>query len=514
MRPAFPRRRTAAAPIAALLALLLAPGRLPADGALRLPAIFGDHMVLQAERGARVWGWDTPGMIVRVGIEPDFAQQLVDLVQNALWRRPTLPVSPAIPLRRIEFARAKAVCDGSGRWAVTLDAPGAGGPYLLTVDGSGERRLHDVLVGEVWLASGQSNMEFSLGETVGAGEALAACEDPGLRLFQAGHAGSQQPQDDLAGSWRRCDPESARPFSAAAYFFGRQLRRTLGSAVGLVEASWGGTAIENWIPRPAMQQVFGDQIVDWQQKHRFQWVPEPFGTIFNGEIAPLSPFPLRGVLWYQGEANVAAPERYAGLLWLLVNSWRFVWAQDDLPFIAVQLPNYADPASPPGEARWARLRWAQQQAMNSLSRTALVVAVDLGDSHNIHPPSKKPLGRRLADAALALAYGWDLDTSGPRALRPSRSGARLLLPMAHAVGLHLAVRDPASFEVAGADGVVRRAQALVQGSRLSLWSPLVPKPVMARYDWSDDPPAELFNGEGLPAAPFFVRLGPAPKPGF
>jgi sialate O-acetylesterase len=645
------RRLAAVLPCFFLLAL---PGLASAQG-LRLPSIFGDHMVVQAGRRVSVWGHDLPGTRVLVRVSPD--------AQAGGQAQGLAPVE-----------EAQALADASGRWALTLGALPPGGPYQLELRGSGTLVLHDVLAGEVWLGSGQSNMDMPMRATQDADAELARATIPPLRFFTVEWSPALAPAEDLQGRWQVCSPASARPFSGLAYYFGKELQAALGRPVGMIVSSWGGTPAELWTPRPALDawpavapllrkwdrspgvaqavlrglphhiEVSGLRLVDadgaasraagagtvlplqgwshwegplssgsltstasgllyqgWVQGPRFCWAglelrprwgwgqgqdlrachfvalrargagdyavtlyqparpeaggpsqtvafqsrffhvgpqwrdvwipmdgfyhrgwedqaefdpshvtriavtaappqaPQLGGVLYNAMIAPLRRFPLRGVLWNQGESNAPRVGHYAALLRLLVLSWRRAWG-DDLEFLTAQLPRLS------ADARWPLLRAAQAQAMAGLPNTGLAVTLDAGESHELHPRDKRTVGHRLALIALAKAYGRPLESSGPTVAAVTAEPGRLRIRLDHARGLALRVPAPASFEVAGADGVFHRCGARVDGSSLLLADPAVPRPRAARYAWRDDPEVDLYNGDGLPAGPFSVGV--------
>lgn len=632
---------------------------------LQLPSIFSRHMVLQRGRANAIWGSDAPGQLV------------------------TLAVDGA----DVPMAQARAAADG--RFLLRCPELPAGGPYALRIQGSQLLVLDDVLVGEVWLASGQSNMEFPLNRAEGAPQALAQADRPRLRLLHIPNRASHEPQADVQAEWRVCDASSASGFSAVAYFFGVDILETQGVPVGLIGASWGGTMVEPWtsaealaplmdldaatapfrivpdeleqlrlahgqaalewerealpadpgnaayglgwsapayddsgwptMPLPALWQshglrhngvvwfrrsltippawrgqdltlslgviddfdhtyvndvevgahpkgtpeayqiarrytvpallthsgrvtvavrVFdhfgeggfhgptsdmwiapsaapGERLTlagDWryQVEHEIPLVPTSvFATypdmpaplrqqdcpaaLFNGMIAPLVPFGMRGALWYQGESNTGSHATYREHLTAMIRDWRARW-DDVFPFLLVQLAGYR------GGAGWPELREAQRQTLAE-PETGMAVALDIGDADDIHPLNKREVGRRLALQARAKVYGENIVCDGPTAQGGLASGALATVRFASAQGL--ATSDgaaPQGFELAGADGVFAPAQASIAGDAVELRSAAVAAPVAARYAWADICTGNLINGAGLPASPFSLSL--------
>lgn len=449
----------------------------PAWAVVKLPAILSDHMVLQRAAHVPVWGWAAP----REAVSVKFGTQ------------------------------ARSVrADEAGHWQVDLDLAAAPStPLAMQVDGEGNTLVvNDVLVGEVWLASGQSNMEKPLGDKQGqqptfdAEAEIAAANHPALRLFKVSKKKAAQPQDDVAGQWVVCTPASidAIKFSAAAYYFGRTIGAALATPVGLIDSTWGGTRIEPWTPGAA-----------------------PNGAIFNGMVAGLAPFALRGVLWYQGESNLIDaedPALYTPKMEALVASWRGLW-KSGFPFYYVQIAPHlysvvrsATVKDPHMEARM----WEAQTQALRIPGTGMVVTTDLVDNpRDIHPRDKKSVGLRLAKLALSDTYGRrELVAYGPvfRGLRVE--GARAVLSFDFADGL--AARDGRAldwFELAGADGVYHPARATIENGCVVVASAEVAVPATVRFAWSEAAQPNLVNGAGLPALPFRSDhpIPPIRKPG-
>lgn len=496
-----------------LLPLLFLSTLLPlsARADLSLCPLFSDHAVLQQGRAVPVWGRAAPGERVTVS----FRGQIIS-----------------------------ATAGPDGRWIVYLDALAPSSvPAELVVAGKNTVRAEDVLVGEVWLCAGQSNMEFTLNWGVLDQEKeIAAADHPLIRQFKVERAVADQPAGELKGHWEICSPRTAGEFTAVGYFFGRDLQARLGGAVGLINDTWGGTEIEAWLSAaalkstavypqiearwqknlaefPARQAAYPAEAAAWEKgearakatgkPNPAPWPVAPIGPgtpyapsgLFNGMIAPVQPYGIRGALWYQGESNVGRAGQYGPLLTALIRSWRENWGEGDFPFYFVQLPNFNDPGDSSRQA-WAWLRAAQAQAL-ALPETAMAVTIDIGESDNLHPKNKQEIGRRLALIARAKIYGIPGDWSGPVYRSCARAGAALRVQFDHAQeGLIAHDRPPQALEIAGADRKFYPATGRIEGDTLLVSSPRAPAPVAVRYAWSDNPGANLFNGAGLPAAPF------------
>ena len=495
-----------------ILRLLLAGFSLGALGRadVTLAPLFQDHAVLQRDKPLPVWGRAAPGEHVTVA----FHDQRVGTTTGA-----------------------------DGRWMVYLGAVATSAePAELVVTGTNTLTIRDVLVGEVWLASGQSNMEWPVAKAVAGEKEVAAAKFPLIRLFTAQHQVASQPADTVPGTWQVCTPESARNFSAVGYFFARDLQRKLGVPVGLISSPWGGTAVEAWMGDAALSGTAAFPAVDarWQKDRaefprrlidypleQAAWkkaeehakamhtknplpgprIPVGPGTpyepsgLFNGMIAPLQPYALRGVIWYQGEANWPRPEEYAELFPAMIRAWRAGWGEGDFPFYFVQLANYIIPIDLTNRG-WARLREAQTRAL-ALPATGMAVAIDIGDPHGIHPPNKQEVARRLALLAKAQVYGIPVDFSGPVFAFKTTEGSALRVRFDQAAtGLIAGNRPVQSLEIAGADRKFYPATGKIQLNTLLVSAREVKEPVAVRYAWTNSPEANLYNGAGLPAAPF------------
>ena len=475
-----------------------------------LAPLFQDHAVLQRDKPLPVWGRAAPGEHVTVS----FQGQLVGATTGA-----------------------------DGRWIVYLGAVTTSAePAELVVTGTNTVTVRDVLVGEVWLASGQSNMEWPVAKAAAGEREIDAAKFPLIRLFTAQHNVASRPADTVPGAWQVCTPETVRTFSAVGYFFARDLQRKLGVPVGLISSPWGGTPIESWMGEAALrgtaafpaidarwqkelaifperQAKYPAEMAAWKQaeehahathtKNPVTW-PRPVvgpgtcyepGGLFNGMIAPLQPYALRGIIWSQGESNWPRPDEYAELFPALIRGWRAGWGQGDFPFFFVQAANYIVPEDPTTRG-WAWLREAQTRAL-ALPATGMAVAIDIGDPHDLHPANKQQVARRLALLAKAQVYGISVDFSGPVFAFVTPEGSALRVRFDNAsTGLIAANRPPQSLEIAGADRKFYPATGKIQLNTLLVSAREVKEPVAVRYAWTNSPMANLYNGAGLPAVPF------------
>ncbi len=519
-------RLTVFAAVAALAALPSA-----ACAALGLPAVFSDHMVLQRGLAVPVWGWADPGAMVTV---------------------------------RFAGKQRTPSADAAGRWVTRLDPPAANpNPQTLEVScGDEHLSIKDVLVGDVWVCSGQSNMEWPVQASTDAARQVASANLPLLRLFSVqGHLTSPTPARDLPGAWSRCSPQSVPGFSAVGFFFGRELVDRTEVPIGLVATSWGGTRIEPWTPPAGFRQVpelaelmravdpvdpateagkaawagYLDRVSTWLEVNRKSLAddqgatapPPPPGftestdptTIYNAMVAPLVPYGVRGAIWYQGESNAGEGEAYFHKLRALIEGWRTVWGQGEafpLHFYVVQLAGFEAPQeSPAGGDGFARVRDGQKRVLE-LPHTGLVVTTDIGDAADVHPRNKQDVGRRLARWALRDVHQRTLEVSGPLFKEMKVEGNTATIHFDHLGGGLIAgaknglepVRELpadqlAGFAIAGPNQEWHWANAAINGPTVTLSSPAVPDPAAVRYAWAANPTrANLYNKEGLPAAPF------------
>ena len=453
---------------------------------VRLPALFADDMVLQQEMQAPVWGWADEGEEVAVRF-------------------------------RGKTVRTKTK---HGKWLVHLSGLKAGGPDSLSIEGKNKIELKNVLVGEVWVCSGQSNMEFPLDKSFESAPDVAACANPNLRLFLVAKAKSDVPLEDVKAHWKECNPQTAPGFSAVAYYFGRELQKSRKVPVGLIGTYWGGSPAEVWMSKGTLEAnpEYKHDILDaytdaahkaaesGDKKKMPGWKPT---ELYNGMIAPLVPFAIRGAIWYQGESNAGKAEQYRRLFPDMIRNWRQDWGEKDFPFLAVQLAPW-DPrrtmeaiAEKPAESGWAELREAQLMSTKRLPKVGMAVITDVGDKNDIHPTKKRAVGERLALAARAIAYGEKIEYSGPIYKRMSVSDGKVVLSFDHTDG-GLEARDGAlkGFAICGADKRFVWADAEIRDDKVVVSSSQVTEPVAVRYGWADFPIVNLWNKADLPASPF------------
>ncbi|MFT3737796.1 MAG: sialate O-acetylesterase [Breznakibacter sp.] len=493
------------------LALVLSIG---AQAGIKLPAIIGSGMVLQQQSQTKLWGWTDSGQTIAV---------------HSSWNGQSV----------------SAVANDKGYWEVNLSTPGAGGPYWVEINAGPEKvLLEDVMIGEVWFCSGQSNMEFPVGKTskywhVGVDNfenEVATANYPQIRLFTVAQRTSETPLDTLSGQWLGCNPANVNDFSAVAYFFGRMLHQNLHVPIGLIHASWGGTPAEAWTRRgvlegdasfksileneaeilrgyPEANAQYQARLAKWKEgvangtitgRAAERGPSAPMGpghskmpsVLYNGMVAPVIPYTIKGAIWYQGESNNDDTELYTKLFPAMVQNWRDDWQLGDFPFYFVQIASHY--------RMKPELREAQAKALSLLPHMGMAVTLDVGDSTDIHPIYKRPVGERLALCALAQTYGkQDLVYSGPVFRSAVARGSKMTVAFDH-VGSGLKAKDGRldHFEVAGADGVFVAAQAKIKGATVEVSSPTVRQPKYVRYAWKNYLVPDLFNKEGLPAAPF------------
>ncbi len=496
-----------------VLGLLAAPGL--AD--VRLPGFFNDHMVVQRDMNVPVWGWADAGEKVTV---------------------------------KLGGQEKTTTADDQGKWKVALDAMQAGGPLELTVSGKNTITIADVLVGEVWICSGQSNMAMTVSRSKDFEQEKAAAKLPQIRMVTIPRVPAETPQDNCGGTWTVCSPETVGGFSATAYFFGRTLHQELDVPVGLINSSWGGTPVQAWTclkcqqkePQLASllenwkQQIenydpektqarYEKAVAAWKEKSAAakaakkpvprrprapvapRTSPHRPANLFNGMITPLVPYALRGGIWYQGESNAGRynAKLYGLQLRLMINNWRRKWKQGNFPFLWVQLPNFKSPQQQPVETDgWVIV---QEEMLKSLAlcNTGMAITIDIGEAKDIHPKNKQDVGRRLALWTLANTYGQKLVYSGPLYESMSKADGKIVLTFDH-VGEGLKTRcggQPTGFAVAGVDKKFVWAEARIDGTdRVVVSSPEVPQPVAVRYAWAPNPKCNLANSADLPASPF------------
>ena len=470
---------------------------------VRLPNVIGSNMVLQRDMDLTLWGWADPGEAVTV---------------------------------KLGTAAAKSIANAKGEWKVNLPAQQAGGPNTVTISGKNTIELTNVLVGEVWLGSGQSNMEMSVFRTSSRiKDDVASAKYPRIRLFNVAPKKTAHilPQKNVYPFvvWTECSPETVTNFSAVAYYFGKYIHKELDVPVGLINASWGGTRIEAWIPPAGFALVDDPEIKAIGEKQpmqvslfvtsvakalaaREQPPKQPANhlntsALYNGNIHPLAPFPIRGMLWYQGESNLGDGMAYAKKMEALIRSWRSVWGQDRLPFLFVQLAPFNYKLYGPGNIESVdalpEIWEAQAAVLRSVPNTGMAVTTDIGNINDVHPATKDEVGRRLSLWALAKVYGRDnLVYSGPlyKGMRIEGSKNRLEFDY---VAEGLASRDgqPLNwYQIADDAGDFVEVTAVIEGSTVVVSSDKVPNPTFVRFGWDKVAEPNLINKTGLPASPF------------
>ena len=389
----------------------------------------------------------------------------------------------------------------NGKWNVFLSESKAGGPYTLTIKGRNEIEILDVLVGEVWLCSGQSNMEMPVignkGQPInGSNQAILNSNNPQIRLFKVGRKVAKKPLDDCKGEWKLATPSSVKRFSATAYFYAKVLQEKLNIPIGLITSSWGGTPAESWTPEEIIESEF-KKFKGWNKDaSKSQKTPS---LLYNGMIHPLLPYTFKGVIWYQGEANKTYHQNYKKLFSAMIKSWRKKWNQGSFPFYFVQIA----PLGWGGDNQ-AYLREAQLKTMLSVPNTGMVVTLDIGEKESIHPAEKQKVGERLALWALAKDYGFkDIQYSGPVYKSMKISGNKVSLNFDFAkYGLSSFGKELNDFVIAGEDKVFYKAQAKIKKGKLVIWSDKVSKPIAVRYGWSEWVNGSLYNTAKLPASSF------------
>jgi sialate O-acetylesterase len=478
---------------------------------VRLPHVIGDHAVLQRGRPIHLWGWATPGAHLQAHFHQQTASVEVDVI---------------------------------GKWSLFLAPETAGGPYVLTITGDGpQTTISDLLVGDVWFAGGQSNMEMPLSgfpptaSIKDAAKEIAASTNPRIRLLLVEERSSDFPLNDLEETWTLCTPETAKDFSALAYFFGREIAAKENVPIGLIDSSWGGTPADAWtsldtlgsnaalLPVFASRARFANKLTDVDEviaaelhadaaakaagralpdhpwhPYETSWLP---AGLYNGMIAPYTPYAIKGFLWYQGEADSSferAPE-YRWLFPALIADWRSHWAEGNLPFLYAQISAF----NSTGE-NWGEIRDAQRRTL-AVANTAMVVTTDVGVSNNVHPADKQTVAFRMSLAARAMVYGEKLQYQSPLFRQATRDlqadgSTALRVWFDHAEGLNSSDKAVKGFEVAGDDHKFVAAEARVDGSTVVVSAAGVPHPVYVRYAWASFFDTNLYNAAGLPASTF------------
>ncbi|MBX2814455.1 MAG: discoidin domain-containing protein [Saprospiraceae bacterium] len=456
-------KRTNAARL--LMTTFLALALIPVFAAVRLPAVIGDHMVLQRNDSAPIWGWSNANE---------------EIVIHTSWD------GESYTLR----------ADRNGKWIQPLATPGAGGPYEITIEASNSLVLKDIMIGEVWICSGQSNMAWSADAGIDqAEEAVAQALESQLRFFQVARTTADYPQDDCPGTWAVCSPATMRSFSAVAYFFGRHLSNELeGVPIGLIQSAWGGTAAEVWTPEEVI--AANPAFENWEVLNENPHWPRRPAKCWNGMIYPLINFKIAGAIWYQGESNVVNNQVYKTLFPAMIKSWREAW-ETPFPFYFVQSApfRYGRPYG------GALLREAQLEALK-LPRTGMVTVSDIGNFYDIHPRNKLDVGIRLANLALNRTYGKQRLDSGPLYDRHEIEGNEVRIYFKHAEGLASSGGALTGFQVAAEDRIFFDADAVLDGESVVVTSEFVPNPAAVRFAFKNLMDPNLVNGAGLPTSTF------------
>lgn len=479
-------KHTTLAAILTSLSLLLNLALSSARADVRLPAIFSDHAVLQRDMPVSVWGWADAGEEVTV--------EIAGQTKNA-------------------------TADQDGNWRVTLDPLPTGEPLKMVVEGNNRLQRNDLLVGEVWLCSGQSNMEWPVSLTSNADLEIPAARHPRIRLVRVKGPGSQTPVKDFDGAWQVCSPETVAGFSAVGYFFGRELQRQLDVPVGLIDNSWGGSACEAWIRRDRLEgnPLYEALLARWKaMEAELEKKTDPKerapltgnqrpANLYHARLKPILGYTIRGAIWYQGESNAGRAYQYRDMFPLMITSWREDWNQGDFPFYWAQLADFMPEKPQPGDSAWAELREAQTMTQDRLPNTGQAVIIDLGEASDIHPRNKLDVGRRLARWALARDYGRDIAHRSPRYESMSTDGQTIIVKFKD-VGEGLRTIDAAEvqgFAIAGKDRKWVWAEAKITApDQVVVSSEKVTEPVAVRYAWADNPVCNLYGKNGLPVTPF------------
>ena len=485
---------------------------------VKLPGVLSDNMVLQQGQKITIWGTADAGEKVAVALGA---------------------------------AKADATADDKGKWQVVFEPLAASDkPIEMTVAGKNTLKVANILVGEVWLCSGQSNMQMPVQGSKDAAQEIASADFPSIRLMNVGRVKAELPQEDFGARWVLCSPKTVGGFSAAGYFFGREIHKALKVPVGLINSSWGGSPIEAWIPMETYQsapflaqnflkaielqtaglsaarETYATDVVKWKEttlaitttrpgsssQPGFPRKPQPpesagetYGGMYNAMVAPLTRLKIAGVIWYQGEANSANPSGYQHELPAMIGGWRKAFGQE-FPFLFVQLPNFQTRGDDPNaNIGWATFREAQETVL-SVPKTGMAVTIDVGEAKDIHPKDKQTVGHRLALVGLGVVYGkTDVVYQGPTLESMKVDGEKVVVTFKHSDGGLVGKGDNgqvSGFAIAGADGKYAWADAKIDGNSVTLTSKVVTKPVAVRYAFNGNPAATLYNKFDLPAVPF------------
>lgn len=479
-----------------------------------LPDVIGPNMVLQRDKPVPVWGQAEAGETVRV---------------------------------QFNGQTKSVVTDEKGNWKIVLDPmPANASPNVMTISGNNTFELDNILVGEVWLCAGQSNMQWTVDQSAGGQEAIAAAGNENIRLFNVSRDVAFKRKEGKLASWAVCAPESVKDFSGVGYFFALDLYRELGIPVGMINSSYGGSQAEAWTPteylaasedlkpcidreqiwaaeRPQVQKEFDKQMADWKaavkkaesagtKAPRQPRVPDALrdyrlaASIYKGMIEPLIPFCIRGAMWYQGESNEARAEQYELLLSTMIRSWRERWGQGNFPLAIVQLPNFRKPSSVPTDEAWSHLRDAQRKVFLQIPNTGLIVTIDIGEADDIHPTNKLDVAKRLLRWSLVDVYQRPIPKSGPVFSKATFKKKKVIVYFSEVgTGIKSCDGKPLQeFAIAGPDKKWTWAKAEIKGkNKVVVWSEAVPHPEAVRYAFNNNPVnPNLSNETCIPASPF------------
>lgn len=484
---------------------------------LKLPALISDNMVLQQNKQVSVWGWAAPGEMITITLS---------------WNNKAITTK----------------ADDKGKWQATLQTTKAGGPYTIEFKSVDKITVNNVLLGEVWLASGQSNMEFPMGKGEGwrtgahnAETEIPKANYPHIRMIDVPNRVSDMPQEDFKGGWQVCTPETVKDFSAVAYFFAKEIQAATGYPIGIINSTWGGTPAESWTRKDILESDTGFQKILERYQQDVEKYPAAYakyktsyekwkadtssnkkgapkepvgpnhnkspGKLYNGMIAPLIPYTLQGVIWYQGESNADRAWQYRRLFPAMIKGWREDWHNNKLPFYFVQIA--------PHRSQGPEIREAQLYSWQTTPYTGMVVSTDYGDSLDIHPRNKEVIGKRLSLWALKNQYGKNsVVTSGPVYQSMKVESNKIVILFKYADGINASSKAPLQeFLIAGDDQQFVPAQAIIKGNTVIVWNNDISKPVAVRFNWSKVPVAELYNKAGLPATPFRTDSWPVATQG-
>ncbi|MBT3380599.1 MAG: sialate O-acetylesterase [Lentisphaerae bacterium] len=481
-------------------------------------ALFADHMVLQRGQNLPVWGWADVGEKVTVSLAGQ---------------------------------SGSATADAQGDWKIVLKPVTSSEALQMTIKGTNEIVIKDILMGEVWLCSGQSNMNMRVASCKDAAQVKAAADLPKIRHFQIRNTVCPEPTRNLAGTWTVCSPKTVAAYTGTGFFFGRSLFEELNVPIGIVHSSWGGTPAEAWTSKedlgrsenlqpilerfqtaleqyPEKKKAWEEKVEAWKEKVAKQKAegekklarkPRPPmnerhyqrpSGLYNGMILSLVPYAIKGATWYQGESNAGRGQQYEELLQTMIANWRRIWGQGDFPFYIVQIANFRSEQTDPNEqSAWAELRDSQTKVGYGYPNCGLATIIDIGDAKDIHPKNKQDVGARLAKIALAKLYDKGIVYSGPKYASMKTEGSTVRLSFDFLGGGLVSKGDKlGGFAVAGDDKVFKWADATIDGDTVVVKSADVPAPRAVRYGWANNPPCTLYNKAELPAVPFRTDTWP------